>query len=224
MNQMHNGLYFIREPLLEAETHITKENADNTLKFQAIMQVTEVMNANRRIYPTELLMRHIDIAQPMVAKKRLFGEADHPDAAAPAHRIMSVHVKDSSHVFHKLWIDKHSDKGIVRAVCETTPTTWGYTLASFIRKGFGIGFSLRSIGRVSQQGNVSHVCEPFKFVTYDAVINPSNESAFVEEVLNEATNCIKDKYLAESKDLNPLIEAYLETEVREAARRMLMLF
>jgi hypothetical protein len=225
MKYQRNNLCFIKEPLLESDIQIAKENPDNTLSFRAIMQLTDIMNANRRIYPTELVSRHIELVQPMISKKRLFGEADHPDADAPPHRIMSVRIKDSSHVFHSLWVDKHSDKGIVRAVCETTPTTWGYTLASFIRRGYGVGFSLRSIGRVIDRGgNTSVISEPFKFVTYDAVFNPSNEAAFVEEVLTEAANCVKEQYLAESKQLNPLIERYIEAEVRECAARMMMLF
>jgi len=209
--------------LCESDLTIEKLKSDNSVICRAVMQVCDVMNANRRIYPTELMDRHIQLAQPQISKRRLFGEADHPDADSPVHRIMAVRMQNASHCFNKLWIDKDPGHGVIRAVIETTPTTWGYTLASFIRRRMGIGFSLRSTGRVAVQNDVSYVTEPFKFVTYDAVINPSNESAFVEEVLEEATNCVKEKYLAESKTLTPLIERYIEAEVRDCAYKMLNL-
>jgi len=221
-NTNRNGLYILsEEPLFESEIVIDKSRADNTVIARAVMQITDVMNANRRIYPRELLERHLELAQPMIAKRRLFGEADHPPADAPMHRILSIRFKDSCHCFNKMWIDQERGRGVVRAIIETTPTTWGYTLAAMLRKGMGVGFSLRSTGRVQMRGDVAYVAEPFKFVTYDAVINPSNEAAFVEEILTEASNCVKERYLTEGKELTSLIESYIEAEVRDCASRML---
>ena len=211
-----NGLYLINEvPLLESIDNLEYQD-NNTVKVRAKLQLLDVMNANKRIYTEALMTKHIELAQPLVKQKGLFGEFDHPDHDKPVPRIVTVKMKNASHVFHELFIEKEAGKTYVKGIVETIPSAYGFTLAAMYKKGLGVGFSLRSLGRVESRGGIDYASEPFKFVTYDAVANPSNEASFVEEILTEATCNLKECYLSESKVLTPMIEKYIEYEVQNA--------
>ena len=52
----------------------TTRNGGPQVRIKAIMQTTDTVNKNKRIYPKEILMRAVDKIKPMIEQHALTGE------------------------------------------------------------------------------------------------------------------------------------------------------
>ena len=166
------------------------------------LQELNSMNNNGRVYTKELMEPVIQSIQPLVRERHLVGELGHPVYEAGSmgtsdgyiRRIGTIDPLKMSHMITKIWIDGNIIMGHVK----TLHTDAGRNLTNFILLDKGtIGFSLRAIGTTERKNGVEVVSpKGFVFVTYDAVINPSNRIA----KFNPNTMEFKHKTLIESSD------------------------
>jgi len=166
---------------------LTESKDVNTGRWSCTIEVPlqklDDVNNNARVYSTELMRPVIESIQPLVREKHLVGEYGHPVFEAGVmptteqylRRITTIDPKLMSHSIDKIWIDGKYIMGHVR----TLHTHWGQDMTNFIVLDKGtIGFSLRAIGSTQERNGINYVVpQGFVFVTYDAVINPSNPIA-----------------------------------------------
>ena len=162
-----------------------KNSATNTWEctIEVPLQKLNYSNNNSRNYTTTLMGPVVQAVQPLVNERHLVGEYGHPVFEAGVmpssdqyiRRITTISPDKMSHMITKLWLDGEYVMGHVK----TLHTIYGRDMTNFILLDKGtIGFSLRAVGGTKKVDNVDVVQpEGFVFITYDAVINPSNNSA-----------------------------------------------
>lgn len=159
--------------------------------IKAILQTTDTVNKNKRIYPTKLLSEEIENIRPIANKLELLGELDHPfvisrDPYIVMRREHIVMYDRASHLIKNVEVQGNKIIGSV----QTLKTPKGKVLSGLIASGVPIGFSLRAFGRLVPRGDgVVVASKPFKIITWDAVSNPSHSEArmieITEDVLKE---------------------------------------
>lgn len=76
-----------------------KKLANGNMVVSGLVQATDKPNANRRIYPYEVLKRQVDqYVQGPIAENRALGELDHPESSI-------INLKNVSHNIVRLWWD-----------------------------------------------------------------------------------------------------------------------
>ena len=195
-----SGIYIIQEsafvPSAKNDFQILEEsvgfgNQSYRLKFKARLQTANVVNNNKRIYPTETLRKIANQLQPKAQKKELFGEMDHPICANPdkgmqMKRSSTISMQNVCVLYHDITFDGESIYG----VCETLTNSKGLDLYSIIKDGGRPGFSLRAFGSVKRKPNgiVEVDAATVKALTFDCVLNQSHSDATIIEFINESTN------------------------------------
>jgi len=177
-----------------------------SVTIECPLQTLDKINNNGRIYPTSLMKPEIDKIKPKMKMRHLVGEYGHPidDAGASRNpeeaikRIATIQPSMISHVIEDMWLDGNMLMGRI----STTHTKYGTEMTNLIvLDKVTMGFSLRSLGGVETRNNVDVVSkDKFVFITYDAVINPSNRLAIydpnvkgVPQIMNESTDYTKNK-------------------------------
>lgn len=190
-----------------------KEGNDWKVIFEAVLQTADEPNQNRRIYPADLLREAVEVQlKPKAKSRQLYGELDHPvrigNTEADMARHSTVLLKEASHLITDIWMDGK----IVRGIVETLKTPNGEILANLVRDKCPVGFSLRALGDVEQQGQYLRVKKPFLAITYDAVANPSHASAVVQKVLKEnlyAVNLLNENVNTPSAKLLTITDMFM---------------
>jgi hypothetical protein len=165
-------------------------------RFRVILQESDVRNQNGRIYDNKICNAIVEALKPKVESRSLFQEVDHPmilmkddDGLLSKKRAIIVEMKNCGSILTEIFRDGRKIIGIV----ETLSSFLGPDLFKLVVEDkAGIGFSLRSFGRViteESSGEVLHrVTEPIRPITYDVVTNPSHSNAKVVEVYTESLN------------------------------------
>lgn len=157
-------------------------NHENIVEFTAIIQTTDDLNENKRVYPSKVLNPQIEqYIQEKVIPGNAVGELDHPDLSddesAQIRRQLTVKYSITSHKFLKIWVEGNK----VYQRIKTTRTSKGYDLAGLILDGISVGFSLRAWGEVGDEivnGQRAKVVKaPVKIMCWDAVCDPSHKIA-----------------------------------------------
>jgi len=144
-------------------------------KVTGIFQIGDEQNANGRVYPRTILREAVDAIQEDLSARSVWGEFDHPSDA-------KIHLDRISHLLTKIWMDGKQVYGEAE-IMEDLP--YGAQLATLLKRG-SIGISSRGIGdmEVVESGGrqVSMVMEGYRFVTWDAVAEPSVRGAILHLV------------------------------------------
>ena len=184
-----------------SENKVLKESINEALKFgkelpnpfvvSAVFQKYGIENANGRIYPEHVLKRESEKYQQAINERRSYGELNHPvESAIDLGRICLL-ITELHWVGHTLVgtmeipiTDGFRKMGIV--------STCADTLAQWLISGLKVGVSSRGVGTVSQQGNHVVVNDDYDIICWDAVSQPSTNSAWIEP---------------SEKDLQPYVES-----------------
>jgi len=192
----------IREGVVFSVPEKFKRYNDGKIVFHAILQSADTRNQNKRIYPKDVLEDGIRRISDQIEKRRFFGELDHPISDNQI-RQTTVSLQEVSHLVREVWWEGCLLKGTI----ETTPyTPNGKILSGFVADSCPIGFSVRALADVNDEGGYQKVVSPMVIVSYDAVANPSHIGAQVTEVCQEGVcEPIKEgkvlKVLQEAKNL-----------------------
>ena len=172
---------FISESAVSSNASISAKNP-NTIEFIAVLQEADTPNRNGRIYPKEALERALQAPQIQERLRNLnfFIEAGHPPADASIARQTSINPKNIAAIVKELWWEGNLLKGRI----QTADTAIGRDMKGLIEQGSRVAFSLRaqaSLGRDHVTGK-QVVQDPINIVTYDWVVNPSHEKAYLESI------------------------------------------
>lgn len=160
-------------------------------KFKAVFQKGDTPNANKRIYPMEYLVREMGRLNPIVEKRGLVGELDHPYFRDDDAESSVIHSQKVSHVITKLW----QDGNFIWGELEPLNTPSGVILQEFLKAKVMIGVSSRSLGAAQQGANgFWFVDDSLKIVTWDSVVGPSVAESDLrgQEVQKEWANLLKE--------------------------------
>lgn len=184
----------IRESAVYAKPEKIKKYLDGKVVFETYLQEADERNQNKRVYSKRLLSDGLDKISDKIKRRSFLGELDHPITTNQV-RQTTVEYKEVSHIIREVgW-----EGNLLRGVLETTPYTRnGKYLSGFILDKITVGFSLRGLADVQDNGSYQMVMAPLIMIAYDAVSEPSNARATIQEVrqenfvkiLNESTNMI----------------------------------
>ena len=154
----------------EYDPKIIKEQREPgaPLIMKGILQKSETLNQNGRVYPQVILEREIRNYQKFIKENRALGELDHPDSSV-------VELKNASHMIK----EAHMEGNIVYGTVEILNTPSGKILQSLVESGVTLGISSRGVGSTKSQGNMQIVQDDFQLICWDFVSEPSTPGAFM---------------------------------------------
>jgi len=168
------------------EESVVPGTTDSRLIFRAVLQEANVINNNKRMYPSETLQAIVYQLRDKARTRKLLGELDHPqpqgDMAAKMKRSSTILLQNVCVLFRKLdFID-----GKIYAEVETLNTPSGRIVRDLLKDNISIGFSLRAFGSTKNENGVTVVlADDIKGLTFDVVANPSHDNALIQEFLAE---------------------------------------
>lgn len=145
------------------------------------VQACDTPNANKRIYPYEVLYRQVEkYVDGPIKEKRALGELDHPESAV-------INLKNVSHNILKLWWDGKDLYGAI----EILPTPSGNILKQLFQNDITVGISSRAMGTTTPIGEgLVQVEDDLEIICWDFVSQPSTYGAYMKPVsgINESYN------------------------------------
>lgn len=164
------------EPLFEDIRILTEEEVGSAAKGESPYKLLTisgtaskggVVNKNKRLYPTSVLVKATERAQAAIRKGKLLGEVDHPEDYGSLGRTA---IK-----FTKLYMQ--GDDMLFEG--EVLATKAGEHLALLLRSGVGVGISTRGYGSVrpidGPDGTIYEVQPDYELKGIDCVLEESNE-------------------------------------------------
>ena len=145
-----------------------KRDNDGKIVMKGVLQKSDTLNQNGRIYPKVILEREVRNYQKFIAENRALGECDHPDSSV-------VELKNASHIVREAYMDGDVCYGVVELL--NTPS--GKILQSLVESGVTLGISSRGVGSTKRKGDVDVVQDDFQLICWDFVSEPSTPGAFM---------------------------------------------
>ena len=157
-------------PLNLDSSSINESRSANNGKLilKGVIQRSETVNQNGRIYPKSILEREVMNYQKLIKENRALGECDHPDSSV-------VELKNVSHIVRKAYMDGDTVFGSI----EILDTPKGKIIQSLIESGVTLGISSRGVGSTRSQGDTQIVQDDFQLICFDMVSEPSTPGAFM---------------------------------------------
>lgn len=197
-------LKLITETSHDIEISESKKNKD--FYITGIFSSAERKNNNGRIYPRSILKREIDGISEKVNNRCLWGELSHPSSAEiNPDRIAILTEK----------LEWRGNDLYGRAKVLDTPM--GKILKTLVKEG-KMGISSRGLGTVDE--NTYHVNEDYRLITWDIVVDPSNQPSWVNGIYEA-----KDFIVYDEKEKEELItKEDIEKAQEEYAKYLVNLF
>jgi len=167
-----------------AQIKESMEKNGGRLIVKGVIQRGDVLNANGRVYPRDVLWREIENYKELVKERRATGELDHADEPV-------VNLKNVSHVVTNIWME---DDGTVLGEVEVLDNLpMGKILYGLFERNIKVGISSRALGSVtnSHQGDI--VQDDLHFICWDFVSEPSTPGAYMMREGKEYDPSILDK-------------------------------
>lgn len=144
------------------------DSGSSRLVMKGILQKSNTLNQNGRVYPGEILEREVRNYQKFIKENRALGELDHPDSSV-------VELKNASHIVR----EAHMDGDICYGTVEILDTPSGKILKSLVESGVTLGISSRGVGSTRREGEHQIVQDDFQLICWDFVSEPSTPGAFM---------------------------------------------
>ena len=145
-----------------------QKRSGGPMLMKGILQKSETVNQNGRIYPKVILEREIRNYQKFIKENRALGELDHPDSSV-------VELKNASHMVREAYMEGN----VVYGTVEILNTPSGQILQSLVESGVTLGISSRGVGSTKTQGDMQIVQDDFQLICWDFVSEPSTPGAFM---------------------------------------------
>jgi len=132
---MQSDKFLLREfvELKYDQTAIREQiEAKKPITLSGCFQRANSLNANKRIYPRNILQREITNYMKLVKENRAVGELDHPDTSV-------VELKNASHIVRDLWWEGDDVMGKLEVL--NTPN--GKILQSLLESNVQVGSQKR---------------------------------------------------------------------------------
>ena len=175
-----------------------KESRDlngGKILMKGILQKSDTLNQNGRIYPEPILDREVRNYQKFINENRALGECDHPDSSV-------VELKNASHIVREAYMQE----GVCYGTVELLDTPSGKILQSLVESGVTLGISSRGVGSTRRDGDHDVVQDDFQLICWDFVSEPSTPGAFMMKEDRRAMNEGNTKKSRISNALNEILE------------------
>jgi len=146
----------------------SREKNGGKVMMKGVLQKSDTLNQNGRIYPKYVLEREIRNYQKFIIENRALGELDHPDSSV-------VNLKNVSHIVREAYLEND----VVYGTVEILDTPSGKILQSLVESGVKLGISSRGVGSTKKQGDYHVVQDDFQLICWDYVSEPSTPGAFM---------------------------------------------
>lgn len=174
------------------------ESGTSRLIMKGILQKSNTLNQNGRVYPYEILEREVRNYQKFIQENRALGELDHPDSSV-------VELKNASHIVKEAYMDGDICYGTV----EILDTPSGKILKSLVSSGVTLGISSRGVGSTRREGDHQVVQEDFQLICWDFVSEPSTPGAFMMKEGRDITESELRKVFNKTDRLNRIFNDVL---------------
>ncbi len=185
----------IQEGAVMGHAEKVKQYTNGKVRFNTILQTCGDTNQNKRMYPLDVMQDSVARISQTVKNRNLMGELDHPISSNQT-RQTTVLYKECSHIITAL--EFRGDE--LWGELETTPyTDNGKIMSGLVLDKVAIGFSLRGLADLEDNGSYQKVLPPLIIITWDCVQQPSHKRASIQEVheeqlvrvVNESKNLIE---------------------------------
>ncbi len=146
----------------------SREKNGGKIILKGILQKSDTLNQNGRIYPEHILSREVRNYQKFINENRALGECDHPESSV-------VELKNVSHIVRSAYVQNGTCYGTV----ELLDTPSGKILQSLVETGITLGISSRGVGSTKSVGDHQVVQDDFQLICWDFVSEPSTPGAFM---------------------------------------------
>ena len=146
----------------------SRERNNGKILMKGILQKSDTLNQNGRVYPDVILSREVRNYQKFIKENRALGELDHPDTSV-------VELKNASHIVREAYMRE----GICYGTVEILDTPSGKILQSLVESGVTLGISSRGVGSTKREGDYEVVQDDFQLICWDFVSEPSTPGAFM---------------------------------------------
>jgi len=175
------------------------ESGSSRLVMKGILQKSNTLNQNGRVYPHEILEREVRNYQKFIEENRALGELDHPDSSV-------VELKNASHIVREAYMDNDICYGTV----EILDTPSGKILKSLVASGVTLGISSRGVGSTRREGDHQVVQDDFQLICWDFVSEPSTPGAFMMQEGRDITEAELRKVFNKTDRLNRIFNDVLQ--------------
>ena len=206
---------YVSRDLTENNKRIIKEalesrqngewNVPNPFVLDVILQKYGIENANKRIYPEDVLKREVEKYQSLIQQRMALGECNHPaaseiDLGRISHNIIECHWEGHTLVGK---IEFNVTEGFRRyGICSSL----GDTVVNLIMNGYKIGVSSRGVGSVVNRYGKSCVSDDYELVCWDVVASPSTPGSYIGDYSNLKQYVESDESKKEKGKLTEKIE------------------
>ncbi|HCX13905.1 MAG TPA: primosomal protein [Rhodospirillaceae bacterium] len=163
-----------------------------------IIQKSDTVNGNGRVYPHAVLEREMKNYSKLVKERRALGELDHPDDSV-------INLKNASHVITEVWWEGQNVMGKAKVL--DTPS--GKVLQELVKAGVSLGISSRGMGSVSESQGGTIVEDDFQLICFDFVSEPSTPGAYM---MKEAKDLSAPNIITKADRINRLLNEVLDNE------------
>ena len=146
----------------------SKAKNNGKIIMKGVLQKSDTLNQNGRVYPRVILEREVRNYQKFIAENRALGECDHPDSSV-------VELKNASHLITEVWWNGDDVMGKLKIL--ETPA--GQVAKQLVKGGVQLGISSRGLGSTRQEGGTTMVEDDFQLLCFDLVSEPSTNGAFL---------------------------------------------
>ena len=183
------------------QDHLTEsekiEVSNGATYLTGVMQKSDQLNGNGRIYPHNVLMREMKNYQKLIDERRALGELDHPEDSV-------VNLKNASHMVTDVWWNGNDVMGKIKVL--NTPS--GNILKSLVEGGVKLGISSRGLGSVHEDNNGNTIVEDdFQLICFDFVSEPSTPGAYMS--VNES---VEKQAFTKADRINRILNDIVESE------------
>lgn len=157
----------------KAEASFIEEGESKNLYLEGIFSTADNVNKNGRSYPEAILKKEFDrYNEQCVMNNTAAGELNHPASSSInpdriSHRITEMHQEGKDFI----------GKAIV------LENDMGDKIRSFIKADLKVGVSTRALGTVTKTEGVNVINDDLNLICVDVVMNPSNQTSFVNGIL-----------------------------------------
>lgn len=177
--------FIIQESVSDNQLKYIEKTPLGTIRFKTVLQEADRPNRNKRVYSKEILEQALQdpYVQERLRTNSWYGEAGHPLDTSLTRQTNIMH-DNIAFLIKRFWWEGN----LLMGECETANTARGRDMAGLIEQNSRIGISLRAQGSLMPQtdmSGISRVAPNLKIITFDWVINPSHDQAFITSLCNE---------------------------------------
>lgn len=179
----------------------SKDSHGGKILLKGILQKSDTLNQNGRVYPHSILEREVRNYQKFIRENRALGECDHPDSSV-------VELKNASHIIR----DAYMDGDVCYGTVELLNTPSGKILQSLVESGVTLGISSRGVGSTRREGDTTVVQEDFQLICFDMVSEPSTPGAFMMNEGKKVQTKDLDKFFTKTDRVDRIFNEILSWE------------